>query len=109
MFFNNFAVYVKDLVKTYNGKVKALNGINLEVEWGTAFALLGPNGAGKTTLIRILTTQIPPSGGSAYVGGYNVTEDANAVRKIIGYVPQEISVWTDLTAYDNLLIYSQQL
>ncbi|QGA55302.1 ATP-binding cassette domain-containing protein [Sulfolobus sp. E5-1-F] len=107
MFFNNFAVYVKDLVKTYNGKVKALNGINLEVEWGTAFALLGPNGAGKTTLIRILTTQIPPSGGSAYVGGYNVTEDANAVRKIIGYVPQEISVWTDLTAYDNLLIYSK--
>ncbi|QXJ27544.1 Efflux ABC transporter, ATP-binding protein [Saccharolobus shibatae B12] len=107
MFFNNFAVYVKDMIKTYNGKVKALNGIDLEVEWGTAFALLGPNGAGKTTLIRILTTQIPPSGGSAYVGGYNVTDDANKVRKIIGYVPQEISVWTDLTAYDNLLIYSK--
>ncbi|WP_080561890.1 ATP-binding cassette domain-containing protein [Saccharolobus islandicus] len=81
--------------------------MDLEVEWGTAFALLRPNDAGKTTLIRILSTQIPPSGGSAYIGGYNVTDDANKARKIIGYVPQEISVWTDLTAYDNLLIYSK--
>ncbi|SAI86722.1 ATP-binding cassette domain-containing protein [Saccharolobus solfataricus] len=107
MFFNNLAIYVKGLVKIYNDKVKALNGIDLEVEWGSAFALLGPNGAGKTTLIRILTTQIPSSGGSAYVGGYSVTDEADKVRKIIGYVPQEISVWTDLTAYDNLLIYSK--
>ncbi|WP_080513553.1 ATP-binding cassette domain-containing protein [Saccharolobus islandicus] len=81
--------------------------MDLEVEWGTAFALLRPNSAGKTTLIRILSTQIPPSGGSAYIGGYNVTDDANKARKIIGYVPQEISVWTDITAYDNLLIYSK--
>ncbi|WP_338599001.1 ATP-binding cassette domain-containing protein [Sulfolobus tengchongensis] len=107
MFFNNLSIYVKDLVKIYNGEVKALNGVNLEVEKGTAFALLGPNGAGKTTLIRILTTQIPPTNGSAFVGGYSVTDEPDKVRKVIGYVPQEISVWTDLTAYDNLLIYAK--
>jgi len=79
----------------------------LEVNYGESFALLGPNGAGKTTLIRILTTQISPTSGEAYINGFNIMEKPNEVRKVIGYVPQEISVWTDLTAYDNLLIYAK--
>ncbi|MEM0174250.1 MAG: ATP-binding cassette domain-containing protein [Sulfolobaceae archaeon] len=95
------------MVKIYESKVKALDGISLEVYHGESFALLGPNGAGKTTLIRILTTQISPTYGEAYVNGYSIRERPSEVRKVIGYVPQEISVWTDLTAYDNLLIYSK--
>jgi len=103
----DFAVQVDDLVKVYDGKVRALDGINLKVKPGVAFALLGPNGAGKTTLIRILTTQLKPTSGEAYVFGLNVARDASKVRKLISYVPQEMSVWTDLTGYENLLIYAK--
>lgn len=74
---------------------------------GEAFAMLGPNGAGKTTLMRILTTQIRPTSGSAYVMGYDVVREGDKVRRVIGYVPQEFSVWMDLTGYENLLIYSK--
>jgi ABC-2 type transport system ATP-binding protein len=63
------AVATKGLVKVYNGTVRALDGVDLEVEAGIAFALLGPNGAGKTTLMRILTTQLRPLSGEAYVSG----------------------------------------
>jgi ABC-2 type transport system ATP-binding protein len=103
----DFAVEVDDLVKVYDGKVRALDGVNLKVKPGVAFALLGPNGAGKTTLIRILTTQLKPTSGEAHVFGLNVARDASKVRKLISYVPQEMSVWTDLTGYENLLIYAK--
>ncbi|MEM2303701.1 MAG: ATP-binding cassette domain-containing protein, partial [Candidatus Bathyarchaeia archaeon] len=99
----------KNLVKGYNGKVKALDGVNLTVEAGKTFALLGPNGAGKTTLMRILTTQLRPSTGEAYVFGLNVVRDGGKVRKMVSYVPQEMSVWTDISGYENLLIYAKIL
>ncbi|MEM1570379.1 MAG: ATP-binding cassette domain-containing protein [Candidatus Bathyarchaeia archaeon] len=105
----DFAVQVKNLVKVYNGKVKALDGVNLTVEAGKTFALLGPNGAGKTTLMRILTTQLRPSTGEAYVFGLNVVRDGGKVRKMVSYVPQEMSVWTDISGYENLLIYAKIL
>jgi ABC-2 type transport system ATP-binding protein len=104
---DNIAIFTKDLVKIYKGGTIALNGVNLAVEYGKSFALLGPNGAGKTTLIRILTTQLPITSGIAFVNGYDVSKEGSKVRKVIGYVPQEISVWTDLTGYENLLIYSK--
>ncbi|MEM3507160.1 MAG: ATP-binding cassette domain-containing protein [Candidatus Bathyarchaeia archaeon] len=103
----DFAVQVNDLVKVYNGKVRALNGVDLMVEAGKAFALLGPNGAGKTTLMRILTTQIKPTAGEAYVFGLDVVRQGSKVRRLISYVPQEMSVWTDISGYENLLIYSK--
>ena len=99
------AVDVKDLVKVYEGKVRALDGIDLKVEKG--FALLGPNGAGKTTLIRILTTQLKPTSGEAHVFGVNVTQEGGKVRRLISYVPQEMSVWTDISGYENLLVYAK--
>jgi ABC-2 type transport system ATP-binding protein len=101
------AVQVNNLVKVYDGRVRALDGVDLKVKPGEAFALLGPNGAGKTTLIRILTTQLKPTAGEAYVFGSNVVHDAGRVRKLISYVPQEMSVWTDLTGYENLSIYAK--
>jgi len=102
-----YAVSTRDLVKVYEGKVKALDGVNLNVESGKVFALLGPNGAGKTTLMRILTTQIKPTSGEAYIFGLNVVRDSAKVRRLISYVPQEMSVWTDISGYENLLIYAK--
>lgn len=100
-------VEVRDLVKVYSGGVRALDGVSLSVGDGEVFAILGPNGAGKTTLIRILTTQLRPTSGAAYVLGHDVVSEAAEVRELIGYVPQEFSVWTDLTGYENLVIYSK--
>jgi ABC-2 type transport system ATP-binding protein len=104
-----FAVQVEGLVKVYEGRVRALDGVDLTVEPGEAFALLGPNGAGKTTLIRILTTQLKPTAGEAYVFGLDVVHDGGRVRRLMSYVPQEMSVWTDVSGYENLLIYAKIL
>lgn len=101
------AVDVQQLIKVYQGKVRALDGIDVSVEEGKVFAMLGPNGAGKTTLMRILTTQIKPTGGTARVFGLDVTKDGSKVRRLISYVPQEMSIWTDISGYENLLIYAK--
>jgi len=101
------AVQVKSLVKVYDEKVRALDNVDLTVEAGKAFALLGPNGAGKTTLIRILTTQLNATAGEAYVFGLNVARDGGKIRRLISYVPQEMSVWTDISGYENLLVYAK--
>ncbi|MEM4487581.1 MAG: ABC transporter ATP-binding protein [Desulfurococcaceae archaeon] len=87
--------------------MKALNGVDLRIEEGASHAILGPNGAGKTTLIRILTTQIKPTRGEARVFGYSVVDQGNRVRELIGYIPQEMSLWADLTGYENMVIYSK--
>ncbi|MEM4481545.1 MAG: ABC transporter ATP-binding protein [Desulfurococcaceae archaeon] len=104
---NTFAVEAKDIAKIYSGGIKALNGVDLRIEEGASHAILGPNGAGKTTLIRILTTQIKPTRGEARVFGYSVVDQGNRVRELIGYIPQEMSLWADLTGYENMVIYSK--
>jgi len=101
------AVKLEEITKVYKGGTKALDSLSLEIEKGKIFALLGPNGAGKTTLMRILTTQIAPTNGRAYVLGMDVEREGSRVRKMISYVPQETSVWGDITGYENLLIYSK--
>jgi ABC-2 type transport system ATP-binding protein len=102
----NFAVRVQNLSKKY-GDFFALKSINLNVEEGRLFAILGPNGAGKTTLMRILTTQIEPTAGEAFVLEKNVVGQGKEVRELANYVPQEMSVWTDISGYENLLIYAK--
>lgn len=101
------AIETEHLAKVYAGTVRALDGVDLSLSAGRIFALLGPNGAGKTTLMRILTTQIRPTAGKARVFGLDVVREGAKVRRIIGYVPQEMSVWTDLSGYENLLIYAK--
>lgn len=101
------AIDVKQLVKIYEGKVRALDGIDVSVEPGKVFAMLGPNGAGKTTLMRILTTQIKQTAGEARVFGLDVKKDGAKIRHLISYVPQEMSIWTDISGYENLLIYAK--
>jgi ABC-2 type transport system ATP-binding protein len=102
-----FAIEVQELVKIYDGTLRALDGVDLSVKASDVFALLGPNGAGKTTLIRILTTQLKPAAGTAFIFGLNVVKHDAEIRKVMSYVPQEMSVWTDISGYENLLIYSK--
>jgi ABC-2 type transport system ATP-binding protein len=77
------------------------------VEPGEIFGLLGPNGAGKTTTLKMLTTLLPPTSGSARVAGYDVVRQARDVRRAIGYVPQLISADGMLTGYENLLVFAK--
>jgi ABC-2 type transport system ATP-binding protein len=102
-----FAIEVQGLVKIYNTTLRALDGVDLSVNAGDVFALLGPNGAGKTTLIRILTTQLRPAAGRASIFGLDVVKRGAEIRKVMSYVPQEMSVWTDISGFENLLIYSK--
>ena len=81
------AIEVRGLSKSY-GEVQALRGIDLAVPAGTVLGILGPNGAGKTTAVRILTTLLPPDGGTARVAGYDVVKDAAALRAEIGLAGQ---------------------
>ena len=97
---------VKDLVKKY-GEFTAVNGISFDIQEGETFSLLGPNGAGKTTTISILSTLYAPSGGTATVGGHSVTAEPMEVRKLIGVVPQELALYEDLTARENLNFWGQ--
>jgi ABC-2 type transport system ATP-binding protein len=73
------------------GKFIAVDDLDLSVEEGEMFGLLGPNGAGKTTTIKMLTTLLPPTSGSATVNGLDVSERSSQVRRSIGYVPQMLS------------------
>ena len=89
------------------GDLKAVDDFSISVEKGEVFGLLGPNGAGKTTVIKIITTLLPPSGGKASVGGFDVAHNPNDVRRLIGYVPQILSADGTLTGRENLTIFAK--
>jgi ABC-2 type transport system ATP-binding protein len=97
---------VENIVKRY-GDFEAVKGVNFAVEDGEIFGLLGPNGAGKSTLIRMMTTLIPATSGKAIVGGYDVSKDSDAVRRMIGVIPQALTSDPDLTVEENLSIYAK--
>ena len=94
----------KNLEKRYGSK-RALNGISIKVEGGSVYALLGPNGAGKTTFVRIVSTQLLPSAGSASILGYDVIAQASKVRERISVVPQEARPMSFMTPYEHVLTY----
>ena len=97
------AVQTTDLSRRF-GALVAVDGVNLSVAEGTIFGLLGSNGAGKSTLIKMLTTLLPPTSGSARVAGHDIAREPRAVRSRIGYVPQLISADGALTGRENLLL-----
>jgi ABC-2 type transport system ATP-binding protein len=97
---------VKALVKKY-GDFTAVNGITFDINAGEIFSLLGPNGAGKTTTISILSTLFTPTAGEATIGGHSVTREPMAVRNMIGVVPQELALYDDLSARENLVFWGQ--
>ena len=97
---------VIDLVKKY-ADLTAVKGISFDIQQGEIFSLLGPNGAGKTTTISVLSTLYLPTSGDARIGGFSVTKDPMAVREIIGVVPQDLALYEDLTARENLVFWGQ--
>ncbi len=92
---------MRGVVKSF-GDVRALDGVDLDVARGTVLGLLGPNGAGKTTLVRVLTTLLTPDAGTATVVGYDVVDDAAALRHRIGLAGQYAAVDENLTGLENL-------
>ncbi len=93
-----------DLVKTYPGDVRALDGVSLSVDGGSIFALLGPNGAGKSTTVKILTTLTRPDSGGARVAGHDVLRHPDRVRRSIGSVGQRSAVDPGATGRENLVL-----
>lgn len=94
------------LTRNFNGHI-AVDALTIAVEAGEVFGLLGPNGAGKTTTIKMLTTLLPPTSGTASVAGFDIIRQARDVRRVIGYVPQLVSADGNLTGYENLLIFAK--
>src|SRR5712691_11465521 len=99
-------IEVRDIVKKF-GDFTAVDGVSFSVEHGEIFALLGPNGAGKSTLIRMLTTLIPVTSGAARINGHDVVKEADAVRRLIGVIPQAMTSDLELSVEENLLIYAK--
>ncbi len=95
------AIETKNLTKIYSNNFKAVNSLNLEIPDKTIFGMLGPNGAGKTTTIKMLTCLIQPTSGQAIVGGYDVQKNPDEVRNLLGMVPQQVSLYKDLTVMEN--------
>ena len=95
------AIETENLTKVYNNNFRAVNSLNLEIPDKTIFGMLGPNGAGKTTTIKMLTCLIQPTSGRATVGGYDVQKNPDEVRNLLGMVPQQVSLYKDLTVMEN--------
>jgi len=98
------AVQVENLVKTYGDGTQAVKGISFKVDDGEFFGFLGPNGAGKSTTIKILTTLLRKTSGSADVAGHDIEHDAQIVRKLIGVQMQDTVIDEDLTGRENLML-----
>ncbi len=97
---------VRNLRKTF-GKIKALSDISFQIEKGEFFGLLGPNGAGKTTTINILSTVMKPDQGQVSINGYDLAQQPRKCKESIGIVPQELALYEDLTALENLLFWGR--
>ena len=100
------AIAVENIVKRY-GDLEVVSGVTFQVADGEIFGLLGPNGAGKSTLIRMMTTLIPVTAGRALVAGHDVAREPDAVRNLIGVIPQALTSDIDLTVEENLSIYAK--
>jgi ABC-2 type transport system ATP-binding protein len=97
---------VRDLHKSFKDQ-KAVDGVSFNIAKGEIFGLLGPNGAGKTTTIRMLSTVLPADSGEITIGGHSVRKEAGAVRALIGVCPQELALYEDLSALDNMVFFGR--
>src|SRR5487761_543290 len=100
------AVEASDLTKRFK-EVLAVDRVSFEVRAGEIFGLLGPNGAGKTTTIRVLVTLLPPDSGRAAIFGLDAVAQTMAVRRLIGYVPQQLSADGSLTGWENVMLFAR--
>ena len=100
---SDVAVQTVALTRAFDGFI-AVDQVKLTIKRSEIFGLIGPNGAGKSTLIKMLTTLLPPSAGTAMVAGYDIVKASAEVRRHIGYVPQLLSADGSLTGYENMLL-----
>jgi ABC-2 type transport system ATP-binding protein len=103
---NHTAISVQDLRKSF-GENQAVQGVSFDVEQGEIFSLLGPNGAGKTTTISMLSCLLRPDTGDAQIMGHSIRTEAMGVKSVLGVVPQEIALYEDLTARENLTFWGK--
>src|SRR5688572_14110306 len=95
------SIEVSGLVREFKGGIRAVDGIDLHVGSGEIYGFLGPNGAGKSTCVKVLTTLLPPSAGSATVAGYDVARDGSKVRAAIGVALQDVALDPMLTGREH--------
>ena len=98
-------IKVENITKNY-GTVKALKGISFEVQQGELYGLIGPDGSGKTTLFRILASLLLPASGKAFMNGFDTVNNYKSIRKMIGYMPEQFSLYLDLTVEENLKFFA---
>ena len=99
-------IEVNELTRYYGSK-KAISNVSFNVKKGEILGLLGPNAAGKTTTMRILTCFMPPTSGSAKVGGYDIFDQSMEIKNITGYLPENPPIYTDLVVKDYLEFVAQ--
>ncbi len=104
---NGNVILSTDALTRRYGELAAVDGLTIEVRAGEVFGLLGPNGAGKTTVIKMLTTLLPPTAGTARVAGFDIIHQPARVRRAIGYVPQLLSADGALTGRENLQAFAK--
>ncbi len=107
MYQDEYVIETDKLAKTYPGGIKAVKGIDMKIRKGQIYGFLGPNGAGKTTTIKMLSTSIKPTSGTAKVMGYDISRDSMKVRKEIGVVPQDLTTDEDLKGIENLQLVAR--
>ena len=104
-------VETRNLRKTYRradgSSLEAVKGVDLEIHQGEIFSLLGPNGAGKTTTISMISGLVAPTEGDATIGGYSITRQPIAAKRLMGFVPQEIALYPELSARQNLFFFGR--
>ncbi|CAG0994531.1 partial Linearmycin resistance ATP-binding protein LnrL, partial [Gammaproteobacteria bacterium] len=103
---DGYAIEVQNLKKSF-GELKAVQGVDFAVQAGEIFSLLGPNGAGKSTTISMLSGLLQPDDGEARVAGHSVRSDGDAARAALGIVPQDIALYPDLSARENLVFWGK--
>ncbi|MFN8594816.1 MAG: ABC transporter ATP-binding protein [Anaerolineae bacterium] len=103
---NGYAIEVQNLKKSF-GELKAVQGVEFAAEKGEIFSLLGPNGAGKSTTISMLSGLLQPDEGEARIAGHSVRSDSDAARAALGVVPQDIALYPDLSARENLTFWGK--
>jgi ABC-2 type transport system ATP-binding protein len=103
---NSNAIEVKNLHKSF-GDLKAVDDVSFEVQQGEIFSLLGPNGAGKTTTLSMLSCLLHPDEGDAFILGHSIRKDSMGVKSVLGVVPQEIALYEDLSARENLTFWGK--
>jgi ABC-2 type transport system ATP-binding protein len=101
-----YAIEIKDLSKNY-GNLQAVREVSLGIEAGSVFSLLGPNGAGKSTTISVISGLLQPTQGDAFILGHSITRSTLQAQANIGVVPQEIALYEDLTARENLAFWGR--